>query len=387
MADGTRMQQRRATEAVWATSSYVLAPGELGVSTDAKIIKIGNGTSPWSELDIAFGSEYLPLLGTASNSDLLEGIGASGFVKVVDTTTAATADKVVMRDGSGRAKAATGVSTDDVVNYAQMVAADSAGIISSRQSAISRTVSAAFTVALADIGGIIVVNNSSYTHFTCTIPANATVSIPVGSWFSVLTSNKGPTKLTAAAGVTLRGVPMIYGGYSTARILKIATDEWAVVNWQPSPAPIFKSFVSLPRSITNGSFTPVVLGGTDPAPAATGAVDSLGANEQWSSSFNTRVFARREGYYMASAQVAFSNIVTRVSVNISVNGVTNWGGSIGTGSVNEQSAVLELPNLKMNLGDYVEMTAYQESAGSQNLVNSAYAPTFFSWRWVRPFDS
>jgi len=130
MADGTRMKQRRATEAVWTTSDYVLADGELGVTTDTGIIKIGNGTSPWTELDIAFGSEYLPILGTAANSDLLEGISSSGFVKVIDTSTAATANKVALRDASGRLKAATGASADDVVNYAQMTSANTATLAS-----------------------------------------------------------------------------------------------------------------------------------------------------------------------------------------------------------------------------------------------------------------
>ena len=393
MADGTRMKQRRATEAVWTTSDYVLADGELGVTTDTGIIKIGNGTSPWTELDIAFGSEYLPILGTAANSDLLEGISSSGFVKVIDTSTAATANKVALRDASGRLKAATGASADDVVNYAQMTSANTAtlasAIVSARESAISRTVTAAFTIQAADVGGIVIASNSSYTHFNCNIPTNATVGIPVGSAITIVTSGKGPSKLVAAGGVTLRGIPMIYGAYSSAKILKIATDEWVVIDWRPSAAPIFKSFVANSHAAipNGGAFTPVSLGGTDPAPAATGAVDSLGTNEQWSSSFLTRVFARREGYYAVQAQSAYTTTPNRSLININVNGTMNWGGEVINGNVNEAGAILNLPSLKMNLGDYAEMTVYQESGSSKSLSNSAYAPTFFSWRWVRPLDS
>lgn len=95
MAEGTRMQQRRATEAVWNTSDYVLAPGELGVTTDTGIIKIGNGTSPWSELEIAFDSEYLPILGKAADSELLDGVSADFFIKEADTSTSPTPDTYV----------------------------------------------------------------------------------------------------------------------------------------------------------------------------------------------------------------------------------------------------------------------------------------------------
>lgn len=119
MAEGTRMQQRRATEAVWNTSEYVLAPGELGVTTDTGIIKIGNGTSPWSELDIALGSEYLPILGKAADSELLDGIDSDGFYKLADATTAATANKLIKRLSDGRAQGATATSGDDLVNYTQ----------------------------------------------------------------------------------------------------------------------------------------------------------------------------------------------------------------------------------------------------------------------------
>ena len=386
MADGTRMQQRRATEAVWTTSEYVLAPGELGVTTDTRIIKIGNGTSPWNELDIAFGSEYLPILGTAANSELLEGISADSFVKVVDTDTAATADKVAKRFSDGRLKAATGVSTDDVVNYAQMIAADSStstsAITSARLNAISRTVTAALTLQITDIGGMVVANNSSYTAFDCTIPTNASVAIPVGSSFKISTSNKGPVKLVPAGGVTLRGIPMVYGGYSSAQVLKIDTDEWLVVEWNPSPGPIFRSYPALPFSINNLTFTSIPLGGTDPAPAATGAVDSLGANEQWSSSFTTRVFCRREGYYDVLATLNLST-PARSATMLLVNGVNNYQGTTNSGTVAEQTMVA--PGfMKLQLGDYVEWQGYQESGSSKAVVNSPYSVSSFHWRWRSP---
>lgn len=386
MAEGTRMQQRRATEAVWNTSDYVLAAGELGVTTDTAIIKIGNGTSPWSELDPAFDSEYLPILGKAADSELLDGIGADSFVKVVDTDTAATADKVARRFSDGRLKAATGVSTDDVVNFAQMVAADTAAIgsavTSARLSAISRTISAAATLQAADIGGMVVASNSSYTPYNFTIPTNATVAIAVGSSFKITSSNKGTVRLSPSGGVTLRGQSMIYGGYSSAEVLKIATDEWLVVDWVPSPGPMFKSYPVTGTNVPNLSFTPLPLGGADPAPAQSASFDSLGSNEQWSSSFPTRIFARREGYYDVSSQLNLGT-PARSATMLNVNGVMNFIGAINSGTVAEQS-LLGTGTLKMQLGDYVEMMGYQESGTGKVVANSPYAPSVFTWHWRRP---
>lgn len=47
----TRMQQRRGTAAEWAAANPVLADGELGYERDTKIIKIGDGVTPWLDLD------------------------------------------------------------------------------------------------------------------------------------------------------------------------------------------------------------------------------------------------------------------------------------------------------------------------------------------------
>lgn len=233
MADGTRMQQRRATEAVWSTSGYVLAAGELGVTTDTGIIKIGNGTSPWSELDIAFGSEYLPLLGVAADSDLLGGIASSGYWKTADATTAPTADKLLKRLSDGRAQAAVATSGSDLVNYTQWTAASAQTLIDTRKELVARSLSDAVTtvtLAATDVGGIVSVTNSSLTQQRpISIPTNASVPIAVGSWIDVCSVDEGNLKLTPAGGVSLNGKPHIFGQFSIMRIIKTATDSWLSV--------------------------------------------------------------------------------------------------------------------------------------------------------------
>jgi hypothetical protein len=46
----TRMQQRRGTAADWAAQNPVLADGELGFEIDTKVIKVGDGVTPWNSL-------------------------------------------------------------------------------------------------------------------------------------------------------------------------------------------------------------------------------------------------------------------------------------------------------------------------------------------------
>lgn len=219
MATGVKQQQRRALEADWVLSDYVLDEGEFGVTLDTGVIKIGDGVNGWNDLPIAFSDYYLPKLGTAANSELLEGISAASFVKVADTTAAATPGKVVLRDGEGQFKAVAGTDPTDVVNLAQMQAAIS-------QEAVSRTVTSAITLALSDAGHMVMVNHSSTTaQVVVTIPTNASVAFPVGSWVDICAIGAGGVKFSVT-GVTLNGTKNVMPSYDVLRLLKTATDTW-----------------------------------------------------------------------------------------------------------------------------------------------------------------
>lgn len=93
----TRMQQRRDTSANWGVANPILADGEIGVAKDTGVVKIGDGVNSWNNLNPAFSSQYLPLLGKAADSDKLGGYDSTSFLKTADATstylsqTAATA--------------------------------------------------------------------------------------------------------------------------------------------------------------------------------------------------------------------------------------------------------------------------------------------------------
>ena len=350
MADGTRMQQRRATEAVWTTSDYVLAAGELGVTTDTGIIKIGNGTSPWSELDPAFDSQYLPILGTAANSALLGGISSAGFLKPTDAATAATADKVALRFNDGRLKAATGVSTDDVTNFAQMTAAILASynsvMVDARQESIVRTVTSATTVAATDVNKIIMVNHSSLTaQVVVTVPTNATVAIPVGSWVDCCAMGAGGAKFSPAGGVTFRGTNNIFPGYGVVRILKIGTDEWlgiALSSQRQSRLPKIRAVRTTGTTYTASSYSFVPYDTTD-------ANETYNPDNEWFSlpaaglPTGRRIICNKDGEYLVHVNfnsTVTTNTFTRINIMVADNsstGSTIVATGLGNGGVTNMS--------------------------------------------------
>lgn len=87
-----------------------------------------------------------------------------------------------------------------------------------------------YTLALADAGKIIEMTSSSAN--TVTIPANSAVAFPVGTLINVTQQGSGQTTVEADTGVTLNGVSAgsttIDGPYQGAALYKRATDAWVI---------------------------------------------------------------------------------------------------------------------------------------------------------------
>jgi hypothetical protein len=385
MAVGVQQQQRRDTEANWVSSGKILAPGEIGFATDSKIIKMGDGVNTWDNLTIPYDGRYLPLNGKAADSEMLDGISSAGFLLVGEADTAATADKLAKRDGSGRMKAAAGAATDDVVNYTQLATATSS-------LGVSRSVTAAFTLALADVGKLILVNNSSssYAPFALNVPANSSVAIPVGSFIDVLVSDKGPAVITPAGGVTVVGPLTLYGGGTSARLLKTGTDGWVVVNVCYSPGPVLRRKIKTGSDNTiNAGFNRLRLDGANaagPTGLYSNNLDTLGTNEQYNSSTDLyRAFARRSGIYHVKVQISLAEARTgRFFVQFRVNNVEqHMGSGSAMGGAAEMTTQYDT-YIPLNLGDYVEAWAYQDGSGNGTINDSPYSSSAFEWAWRRP---
>lgn len=71
---GARIQLRRGTAAFWASENPILHSGEPGYETDTKKLKIGDGNTPWRELEYSSsGGSSLP----PDQTSLLEHIEAA----------------------------------------------------------------------------------------------------------------------------------------------------------------------------------------------------------------------------------------------------------------------------------------------------------------------
>lgn len=327
MAVGIQMQHRRATAAAWDISSKVLAIGELGVTTDTNIIKIGDGVNVWSNLDPAFGSDYLPILGKAADSDLLDGISASGFIQLGDVTTAATADKVARRLSDGKLKAVAGTASDDVVNLSQMSAAIS-------QEALVRTVTAATTIAATDVGGMVLVNHSSLTaQVVVTVPTNTAVPIAIGSWVDVLCIGAGGVKLTPSATVTLSGPSNVFPNYHMIRIIKTGTNTWIgrQHGTQQSRVPKIRAVRTGSSGYTAGSWFFV------PYDSIDSTVDFYNPDSEWftipAAGLPTarRIKVEKAGEYLAVANfLSSTDALTYIRINLMIADNTLTGGRVLT---------------------------------------------------------
>lgn len=355
MAVGTRMQQRRATAADWATANYVLAAGELGVTTDTGIIKIGNGTSPWNELDPAFDSQYLPVLGTAANSDLLGGVSVSSLVKVADTDVLPTNNTYVKRTSDGGIKATDATEATEVTTLQQQTAAIDVGA----RVPISRTVTTNFVPGSPDRTKMILANHASLTaQITATIPLNTADAFPVGGWIDICAIGAGGVKIIpVSGGVTLRGKLNVMPGYGVIRLLKIGTDEWMGME--------IHAGTRLPRikvscTVAGQSFSSYAFVQYDTVVTA----DGYNPDNEWFSIPGTglstarRIICNKDGEYTFNANISFNGAglmwgsVQRMTADNSTTGIESKGAQsiTATGSVTVTRRALAGQSFGVRLG-------------------------------------
>jgi hypothetical protein len=87
-----------------------------------------------------------------------------------------------------------------------------------------------YTLALADKGKAVEINSA--TAATVTVPAEADVDFPVGSYVEVDQMGAGQVTIEAGVGVTILSsgdLTSLRGQYSTAVLRKRASDEWLLV--------------------------------------------------------------------------------------------------------------------------------------------------------------
>jgi hypothetical protein len=79
-----RIQLRRDTASSWADVDPVLLDGEFGLESDTRLLKIGDGTTAWNDLDYFIGG--IDTLAELSDVDVLTAV--DGSVLTYDEATA-----------------------------------------------------------------------------------------------------------------------------------------------------------------------------------------------------------------------------------------------------------------------------------------------------------
>jgi hypothetical protein len=145
------------------------------------------------------------------------------------------------------------------------------------------------------------------------------------------------------------------------------------VNFLINP-PCVQAHQASAQSIPNNTFTAVTLD----------TVDQLGGGDtMWVTGSNTRFTAQTAGTYQISGQVTFvANATGERAAKFRLNGSADVSEPIeNPGAGGPTTVSLVAFHLHLNVGDYIELMAYQNSGGSLNTYANAEA-CFALARWV-----
>jgi hypothetical protein len=128
---------------------------------------------------------------------------------------------------TGRLYSHDGSSTAEVATISGIQTFTNKTLLSPIQTIGTNPKTASYTLVLTDQSKIIEVNNAGST--TVTIPADATVAFPVGTYIVVLQTGAGQVTI-AGAGFTPNGTPGLKtrAQWSMATLIKRSTDSWVV---------------------------------------------------------------------------------------------------------------------------------------------------------------
>jgi len=99
-----------------------------------------------------------------------------------------------------------------------------------RTPSVSSQTGTAYTLVASDENSLVTMDNASAN--TLTIPTNAGVAFAIGSVVNIVQLGAGATTIAGDTGVTVNGVSAgsatLNAQYSTASIIKVATDTWVL---------------------------------------------------------------------------------------------------------------------------------------------------------------
>ena len=202
----TKIRLRRGTASEWTSANPTLESGEVGVETNTKKIKIGDGSTAWNSLTYAvdFSSYATQTYVDNSISSLIDSAPAA-----LDTLNELAA---ALNDDASFATTVTNSLADKSDKL----------ITTNEQTGTS------YTLVLSDSAKLIELNNAA--AITLTVPTNSSVAFPVGTKIDLLQTGAGQVTV-GGAGVTIDATPglKLSGQWAAASLIKRATDTWVLI--------------------------------------------------------------------------------------------------------------------------------------------------------------
>lgn len=177
-----QIQFRRGTAAAWTAANTVLADGEIGLETDTRLFKIGNGSTAWTSLAYGGfdGAATLNQLDITSGTDIGANLADADEILVYDDSASVNKKSDVSRiptyvfskvsgditvGSDGTAAVAAGAIVDADINASAAIAlsklasGSSAQVIVANSSGVPTYVSLSGSATISNTGVITVITD------------------------------------------------------------------------------------------------------------------------------------------------------------------------------------------------------------------------------------
>jgi hypothetical protein len=206
------IQVKRGSASSWTSANTVLAAGEIGFETDTKKMKVGDGSTAWTSLGYTVTDG--DITGVTAGTGLSGGGNSGGVTLSVDSTVATLTGSQTLTNKT---------LTSPEINDPKL------------NLTLNAQTGTTYTFVLADNGKLVTASNASAQTYS--IPTNASVAFPVGAQINIIQIGAGQvtinavtsgTTTVASTGATA-AAPKLRVQYSSATLIKAATDLWYVV--------------------------------------------------------------------------------------------------------------------------------------------------------------